>query len=332
MAVIFLTTVGTNTWTVPNDWNNSNNTVECIGSGADGVQVAGTGPSQLGGGGGGGAYAKKANISLTLGSSVNYKVGNPGSVNTWFNGSSITSCSVGAVGASGVNGGAAGSCVGDVRYSGGTGYIVSNAVPGGGAAGPNGSGVNGSSTSGGAGDAGWGGAGSSTAGSPGNNGNEWGTNIGSGGGGFNISSFTPSNGGLYGAGGCGSRSVQTGSVPITYGATTAGNGSQGIIRIVYTPVPAPSITTCSPAVGSIAGGIAVTITGSNFTSASSVKFGGVAATNVVVVNDSTITCKTPAHAVGLVSISITTPPGTGTKSNAYQYIAGPTFRGGMFGM
>ena len=48
--VIFLTTTGAGTWTVPADWNSSNNTIECIGGGGGG----GSGNTAGGGGGGGG--------------------------------------------------------------------------------------------------------------------------------------------------------------------------------------------------------------------------------------------------------------------------------------
>ena len=57
--VIFLTTTGQNTWTVPNDWNNVGNEVYCLGSGGVGGNSSGdTG----GGGGGGGAAAETAGL------------------------------------------------------------------------------------------------------------------------------------------------------------------------------------------------------------------------------------------------------------------------------
>jgi len=61
MAVvrIFLTATGAGTWTVPNDWNSANNTIECIGGGGSGN----SGGARTAGGGGG-AYAKKSNVSL----------------------------------------------------------------------------------------------------------------------------------------------------------------------------------------------------------------------------------------------------------------------------
>jgi hypothetical protein len=71
-TVIFLTS-GTS-WTVPADWNNSNNTIEVIGGGGGGeVSVA-----NVGTGGGGGGYSKITNLALTGGASVTINIGSGG--------------------------------------------------------------------------------------------------------------------------------------------------------------------------------------------------------------------------------------------------------------
>ena len=60
------------TWTVPQDWNAKNNTVECIGGGVGG------GTSVAGGAipaGGGGAYSKSVNLAWTPGQVINFSVG-----------------------------------------------------------------------------------------------------------------------------------------------------------------------------------------------------------------------------------------------------------------
>src|SRR5438105_3697808 len=50
----FLTTTGSNqTFTSPSDWNNSNNTIECIGAGGSGGAVRGSTTNDATGGGGG---------------------------------------------------------------------------------------------------------------------------------------------------------------------------------------------------------------------------------------------------------------------------------------
>ncbi len=69
----------------------------------------------------------------------------------------------------------------------------------------------------------------------------------------------------------------------------------------------------------------VTISGKNFTPGSNtvVKFGGAAATNVVVVSDTTITATSPAG-VGVVGITVQSPDGRiRTKPNAYTYDVPP---------
>ena len=58
----------------------------------------------------------------------------------------------------------------------------------------------------------------------------------------------------------------------------------------------------------------------NLTGASAVTIGGAAATSVTVVNATTITAVTPAHAAGTVDIVVTTPGGNGTGSSLFTYI------------
>ncbi|MEA2163027.1 MAG: large repetitive protein [Thermoanaerobaculia bacterium] len=85
----------------------------------------------------------------------------------------------------------------------------------------------------------------------------------------------------------------------------------------------PTITTpLSPAGGSISGGDFVTITGTGFVSGGSlgVTFGGAAATSVTVVNSTTITCTTPAHAPGVVDVVLTNGDGQPTTAfSAFAY-------------
>jgi hypothetical protein len=83
----------------------------------------------------------------------------------------------------------------------------------------------------------------------------------------------------------------------------------------------PTVTAVAPNNGTTAGGTAVTITGTNFQNASAVTFGGTAATGITVVNATTITATTPAHAAGAVNVVVTTPGGAGTLPNGYTYVA-----------
>jgi type VI secretion system secreted protein VgrG len=84
-------------------------------------------------------------------------------------------------------------------------------------------------------------------------------------------------------------------------ANPAGGGSTS---------PAPSITAISPALGPTAGGASVVINGTNFSGASVVRFGSIAAFNVIVVNSTTITAVSPAGAAGLINVTVTTAGGT----------------------
>jgi len=89
---------------------------------------------------------------------------------------------------------------------------------------------------------------------------------------------------------------------------------------------APMMLSVTANAGPASGGTAVTINGIvGFTGATSVTFGGAAATSVVVVSDTQITCSTPAHAAGAVNIQIVAPGGTGTLSSGFTYQAAATF-------
>ena len=101
-------------------------------------------------------------------------------------------------------------------------------------------------------------------------------------------------------------------------------GGSGTGTAIYTYASAPTVTAISPATGPSAGGTAVTITGTNLTGATAVTIGGVAATGITVVNATTITAATPAHAAGPVDVVVTTPGGSGTGTAIYTYASAPT--------
>jgi hypothetical protein len=93
---------------------------------------------------------------------------------------------------------------------------------------------------------------------------------------------------------------------------------------LFTYFATPAVTGINPSSGSTAGGTGVTITGTNFTGATGVTIGGAAATNVSVVNASTITCTTPAGNAGAASVRVTTPGGTNAANTLFTYTsAGP---------
>src|SRR5262249_9035560 len=63
-TVIYLTSTSLATWTVPNDWDSGNNTIEVIGGGGGGGPAQAGSPASGNGGGGGGAYAKVSNVNF----------------------------------------------------------------------------------------------------------------------------------------------------------------------------------------------------------------------------------------------------------------------------
>jgi hypothetical protein len=87
------------------------------------------------------------------------------------------------------------------------------------------------------------------------------------------------------------------------------------------PSPNPSITSLSPTSGPTTGGTSVTIIGLLLTGTTDVQFDGNSATSIVVVDDSTITCDTPAGALGAVDVEIFNPAGNDTLTNGFTYYA-----------
>ena len=85
------------------------------------------------------------------------------------------------------------------------------------------------------------------------------------------------------------------------------------------------MTAVNPMAGPVAGGTTVTITGTSFTSANAVTFGGTPAAAFTVVSPTTITATTPAHASGVVDVSVTTPLGGTSQINqpGDEFIYGP---------
>jgi len=310
MTVVNLTSGSS--WTVPSDWNNGANSIECIGGGGGGVSTGGPRTIVGGPGGGGGGYGKKTNLAMTAGAATSYQIGSAGAGatsgqtngtdggDTWFKNTSTV------VGYGGQYAGAAGGGLGTVTHSGGNGG--GNGGGGLGGAGSGGGGAGGSSGSGG--DGGTGGSqqnfGSGGAGtSPGGDGGD--------GGAVNVagSAGTAPGGGGGGAG-------------VKSGGQFAGSGAAGKIIITYTPLPAPTVTSCSPSSGPASGGTSVTITGTGFASITAVTFGGTSATGISVVNTTSIVCTAPAHAAGAVSVVVTNSSGSGTKASGFTFIAAPT--------
>ena len=92
--------------------------------------------------------------------------------------------------------------------------------------------------------------------------------------------------------------------------------------------PPPTVTNVSPNTGTTAGGTDVIITGTNFTGATLVSFGGAPAPSFTIVNDSRIDCPTPAYgAPGTYNVLVQTPFGSGVGDSIWTYTAPPVVTG-----
>lgn len=91
-------------------------------------------------------------------------------------------------------------------------------------------------------------------------------------------------------------------------------------KFVASPPPLnPVIYTISPTSGPQAGGTTVTINGANFTSVTTVKFGGVVA-SFSIVNSTQITATSPAYiTTGPVDVSASSTYGTAIAHGAFTY-------------
>ena len=101
-------------------------------------------------------------------------------------------------------------------------------------------------------------------------------------------------------------------------------GQSGSLVNGFTYIATPTVTNVLPGAGTTSGGTAVTISGTNFASGATVTFGAAAATNVVVVNSTTITATTPAGSTGAVTVTVTVSGQSGSLTSGYTYEVIPT--------
>jgi len=99
-------------------------------------------------------------------------------------------------------------------------------------------------------------------------------------------------------------------------AASSGTFSIDDVKITgtATAINAPAISSFTPASGPV--GTSVTISGTYFTASTSVAFNGVAATNVVITNATTLTATVPSGATS-GAISVSTSGGTATSATLY---------------
>jgi len=108
-------------------------------------------------------------------------------------------------------------------------------------------------------------------------------------------------------------------------ATSPGGTGKGAESTFKTLPNPPTVGNVNPSDGPEAGGTAVTITGTNFSGATAVKFGSSSATGVKVNSATSISAVSPAG-TGTVHVTVSTPGGTSATSGAdeFSYVPPPT--------
>src|SRR5204863_1169025 len=107
---------------------------------------------------------------------------------------------------------------------------------------------------------------------------------------------------------------------ILLGSSSSGSGSN-------TSAPPPTISGVIPTSGPTTGGTTITVTGTNFPTASglTVTFGGTAATSVVVNSSTSATVTSPVHnAAGAVDVVVSSSGQSATLTNGFTYFAAGT--------
>ncbi len=118
-----------------------------------------------------------------------------------------------------------------------------------------------------------------------------------------------------------------GTVDVTVSNANGASSTSSSDQFTY--VAPPSVTAINPNSGTIQGGVAVTITGTNLTNASEVEFGSTPAT---ILSDTAtqIVVDSPAvNGIGSLDVTVTTLGGTSVTSNAdlFNYLTVPTVTG-----
>ncbi len=104
--------------------------------------------------------------------------------------------------------------------------------------------------------------------------------------------------------------------------TTPGGSATGTGGFTY--VAEPTITSVIPSSGPIAGGTAVTITGTNLKDTKAVMFGGTAGTSITIISATSVTVVTPKKSVGPVGVVLNTFSGSVVSTDEFTYVSEPT--------
>jgi len=107
------------------------------------------------------------------------------------------------------------------------------------------------------------------------------------------------------------------------------SGSSAFLLLAPGFTPTPRVTAISVTQGPASGGTSVVITGTGFTAASAVGFGGVPASSFTITGDTSITAVAPAAPAGPVDVTVTSAGGTDTTGtfDVFTFVAAPTVSG-----
>ncbi|MGP3535803.1 IPT/TIG domain-containing protein [Microbacterium sp. RD1] len=106
----------------------------------------------------------------------------------------------------------------------------------------------------------------------------------------------------------------------------AGDCGEAVAEDAYEYFAAPVVTDLDPAEGPETGGTEVTLTGTGFEGTTGVTFDGVPATSFEIVSDTEITAVSPAHAPGVVEVTVLHPGGNADAGD-FAYLNIPSISG-----
>ncbi len=110
-----------------------------------------------------------------------------------------------------------------------------------------------------------------------------------------------------------------GTVDVQVETTVGSSAVSSSDHFTFNAASAPTVTSLATTSGVTAGGNLVGINGTNFTSATGVTFGGVAAESFTVFSSTLIVAVAPGHATGTVDVQVTTGGGTSATGSADHY-------------
>lgn len=106
---------------------------------------------------------------------------------------------------------------------------------------------------------------------------------------------------------------------VSNGSGTMSGSNVTNVSVDCVSIPIPTMNAINPNAGDVSGGDSVTLTGTGFTGATSVTFGGVPVMSITVNSDTSITVTTPPGSAGAVDVTVTTSGGSSTIAAGYLY-------------